>query len=111
VFCCRSKRLISKLTQTGNGVVKIGASHLQVHAKGNLGESWARWMKALRLVPNRPLEGVRVDSLHLRALVLLHQMLSTIQVTIVRSRPQQITQHKKKTPKQILRCATGVERY
>jgi hypothetical protein len=97
VFCCRSKRLISKLIQTGSGVVKIDANHLQVPAKGNLGESWVRWMRVLRA--SRPVEGVRVGSPHPRALVLLCQMLNPLQMITVHSRACQVTQCREKTPR------------
>jgi hypothetical protein len=56
-------------------------------------------MKALKVLPSRPVEEVKVDSLHLRALVLLCPMLNPIVQIVVHSRPRQVTQYKGKTPK------------
>jgi hypothetical protein len=45
-------------------------------------------MKALEVLLNKSVEEVKVASLHLRALVLLCQMLNPILVIVVRSRHQ-----------------------
>ena len=66
-------------------------------------ESWAQWMKGLEVLLNKPVEEVKVASLHLRALVLLCQMLNPILVIVVRSRHRQVTQYKGKTHKLMLR--------
>jgi hypothetical protein len=60
-------------------------------------------MKALKVLRSKPVEEVKVASLHLRALVLLCQMLNPILVIVVHSRHQQVTQYKGKTHKLILR--------
>jgi len=66
-------------------------------------ESWVQWMKALMVLVSKPVEEVKVACLHLRALVLLCQMLNPILVTVVHSRHRQVTQYKGTTHKLMLR--------
>jgi hypothetical protein len=60
-------------------------------------------MRALKVLLSKPMEEVKVASLHLRALVLLCQMHIPILVIVVHSRHRQVTQYKEKTHKLMLR--------